>query len=129
MPEGTKRRNLLFQSIRAGSGRGPRPASRIRGGHANAGGARRAAEEFRGCLRRSRIGRAPTRSAAPPVPRPRPSDKLPDAALIPDRYVPPTPAEEPPQASDVTVLKSGVVDGAGLFAVFRRLHRGADAKA
>ena len=40
-----------------------------------------------------------------------PSDKLPDAALIPDRYVPPTPAEEPPQAPDVTVLKSGVVDG------------------
>ncbi|MES2031000.1 MAG: hypothetical protein V4477_17625 [Pseudomonadota bacterium] len=39
------------------------------------------------------------------------SDKLPDAALIPDRYVPPPPAEEPPQASGVTVLKSGVVDG------------------
>lgn len=36
------------------------------------------------------------------------SDKLPDAALIPDRYEPP--AEEP-RDSDVTVLKSGVVDG------------------
>jgi len=36
------------------------------------------------------------------------SDKLPDASLIPDRYEPP--AEEP-KVSDVTVLKSGVVDG------------------
>src|SRR5206468_1317762 len=34
-------------------------------------------------------------------------DKLPDAALIPDRYFPSTPAEEPPRASGVTVLKSG----------------------
>jgi hypothetical protein len=36
------------------------------------------------------------------------SDKLPDASLIPDRYEPP--AEEP-KVPDVTVLKSGVVDG------------------
>lgn len=36
------------------------------------------------------------------------SDKLPDSALIPDRYEPP--ADEP-KVSDVTVLKSGVVDG------------------
>jgi hypothetical protein len=39
-----------------------------------------------------------------------PSDTLPDEALIPDRYVPPARAEEP-KAADITVLKSGVVDG------------------
>jgi hypothetical protein len=38
------------------------------------------------------------------------TDRLPDTALIPDRYVPPAPVEDARPAG-TTVLKSGVVDG------------------
>ncbi|MDB5656253.1 MAG: hypothetical protein JWQ94_3866 [Tardiphaga sp.] len=50
----------------------------------------------------------PRRSARPPV-----ADPAPEPQLIPDRYVPPAPRREasPAPVSEVTVLKSGVVDG------------------
>ncbi|KAA0076374.1 hypothetical protein [Tardiphaga sp. P9-11] len=108
-PEEPKRRNLLFQSSR-------RERERAE-----------AAAAFEAAMPKPEAPAEPSKNFEDAWPQPdrsrsdairraartpsSPGDKLPDAALIPDRYVPPTPAEEPPQASGVTVLKSGVVDG------------------
>ena len=108
-PEEPKRRNLLFQSSRRERERAeaaaafeaamPKPETPVE--------QPKSFEDAWPQPDRSRSDaiRRAARTSSPP------SDKLPDAALIPDRYVPPPPAEEPPQAPDVTVLKSGVVDG------------------
>lgn len=58
---------------------------------------------------RPRSSDAIRRAARAPLPPPPPNDKLPDAALIPDRYEPPAAGGEE-RGPDVVVVKSGVVD-------------------
>ncbi|WP_441241283.1 hypothetical protein [Tardiphaga sp. 768_D3_N2_1] len=108
-PEEPKRRNLLFQSSRRERERAEAAAA-FEAAMPKPEAPAEQPKSFEDAWPQ------PDRSRSDAIRRaartsPPPSDKLPDAALIPDRYVPPTPAEEPPQAPDVTVLKSGVVDG------------------
>ncbi|WP_371420481.1 hypothetical protein [Tardiphaga sp.] len=108
-PEEPKRRNLLFQSSRRERERAEAAAA-LEAAKPTPEQPAEQPKSFEDAWpqpdrsRSDAIRRAARTSSAV-------SDKLPDAALIPDRYVPPPPAEEPPQASGVTVLKSGVVDG------------------
>ena len=99
-PEEPKRRNLLFSSSRRERERAEaeqaEPAPRP-----NFAEAWPAAERPR--------PEPPRRAARPPSTF---SDAAPEEHLIPERYVAPAPRREAPApASDVTVLKSGVVDG------------------
>lgn len=109
VPEEPKRRNLLFQSSRRERERAEAAAA-FEAAMPTPEAPAEQPKSFEDAWpqpdrsRSDAIRRAARTSSSP-------SDKLPDAALIPDRYVPPTPAEEPSQAPDVTVLKSGVVDG------------------
>ena len=103
-PEEPKRRNLLFSSTR-------RERERAE--------AERAAAESPDAPQRPSFAESwpAAERARPELPR-RPArppifpDVAPEEKLIPERYVAPAPTRrEAPAASDVTVLKSGVVDG------------------
>ena len=112
-PEEPKRRNLLFSSTRrerereraeaeraaAAAGTAQPEAAPVRPSFADAWPA---AERSRPELPR-RLSRAPTTFNDAPA----------EPELIPERYVPPSPRREPAatDAAEVTVLKSGVVDG------------------
>ncbi len=109
-PAAPKRRNLLFSSSR-------RERERAEAERAAA----EATEPAAGPPLPSFVDAWPAAERARPEPPRRParppttfSDAVADESLIPERYVPPpAPRREPPAAptAEVTVLKSGVVDG------------------
>jgi hypothetical protein len=100
-PEEPKRRNLLFSSSR-------RERERAEAERAEAAPPRPSFADAWPAAERARP-ELPRRPARPPTS----TEAAPDEQLIPDRYVPPAPRREAPAApaADVTVLKSGVVDG------------------
>jgi hypothetical protein len=132
-PEEPKRRNLLFESSRreraaaAGQGGEPAPEAPMRNQDAARNAEGRAAESRNFDDAWPQVERTQTERTPPERPQPErprssdairraaraplspPNDKLPDAALIPDRYEPPAPSHEE-RGPDVVVVKSGVVD-------------------
>ena len=102
-PEEPKRRNLLFSSSRRARAEAERAAAEA----PEAASPRPSFAESWPAAERAR-------PELPRRPRPPASETAPEEKLIPERYVPPAPPRrEAPAApdSDVTVLKSGVVDG------------------
>jgi hypothetical protein len=109
-PDEPKRRNLLFSSSRRERERAEAASAVPQESGAPAAEAETAqSKHFEDAWPRTERPRSEAIRRAARTPSTF-IDKLPDAALIPDRYVPPTPAEEP-KAPEITVLKSGVVDG------------------
>jgi hypothetical protein len=102
-PEEPKRRNLLFSSTRRERERAE--AERA----AETPAPRPSFAESWPAAERARP-ELPRRPARPPTTF---TDAAPEEQLIPERYVPPTPPrrEAPAAVAEVTVLKSGVVDG------------------
>ena len=106
-PEEPKRRNLLFSSTRR-----ERERAEAERTAAEAGG-----EPSEAAPRPSFAEARPAERARPELPRrPAAAAAVTESPLIPERYVPPAPPrrEEPApaaEADEVTVLKSGVVDG------------------
>jgi hypothetical protein len=113
-PDEPKRRNLLFESSRrerAAAGQGsaaPDAPSRSRDtdapGQDGRAGEGRNFNEAWPQSERPRSDAIRRAARAPLIP---PNDKLPDAALIPDRY---EPAEVETKVPDVVMVKSGIVD-------------------
>ncbi|MET0969614.1 MAG: hypothetical protein ABWY18_10470 [Tardiphaga sp.] len=113
-PEEPKRRNLLFESSRRerAAGQESAAAKTQRSQEAAAPKAQdgRAAEgrDFEDAWPQAERPRSDAIRRAARAPLTPPNDKLPDAALIPDRYEPPAAPET--HEPDVVVVKSGVVD-------------------
>jgi hypothetical protein len=111
-PEEPKRRNLLFSSTRRERERAEAERAAAEAGTAQpeAAPARPSFAEAWPAAERSRP-ELPRRPARPPSTF---ADADPEPPLIPERYVPPSPSRREAPAADtaeVTVLKSGVVDG------------------
>ncbi|MDB5619963.1 hypothetical protein [Tardiphaga sp.] len=110
-PEEPKRRNLLFSSTRREREREEAERAAAEAGAAPSEAAAPPRPSFADAWPATERTRPelPRRPARPPSPL---KDAAPEEKLIPERYVPPLPPAPPEApAAEVTVLKSGVVDG------------------
>lgn len=112
-PDEPKRRNLLFESSRReraasqSTQTAPEPAVEPRLPDPARQPERGEGRDFDDAWPQAERPRSDAIRRAPRVPLREPSDKLPDASLIPDRYDPPAEEQRDP---GVVVVKSGVVD-------------------